>query len=194
MLCSQQPWAAERLAVYGGKTIRICLGAFHGSFTISSDGHLSKADDAVVPNVTLNIVPERLGLGALEQWRNGQPSADFVDIQGEAALAQVVSDLARDLRPDPEDALSRWIGDVAAVRLVSAAGAVFRSVGEAVQRLGQNVSEYLAYEDPVIVPRQDLRELAQDHQSLAHRLDSLAKRIDQLQARIDRVLRQSRPA
>lgn len=194
MLCAQQPWAAERLAVHGGKTIRICLGALQGSFTISSEGLLTKADDAVVPNVTLKIVTERLGLGTFEQWRNGQPTADFVDIQGEAGLAQVVSELARDLRPDPEDALSRWVGDVAAVRLVSGAGAVFRSVHEAVQRLGQNVTEYLAFEDRAIVPKQDLLALTQDHQVLAQRQDSLAKRVEQLNARVDRMSRLPRQA
>jgi len=114
LLCRQQPWAAERLAGHAGKTIRICLGGFQASFTISSQGHLTKADDAVMPNVTLHIVPERMGPGMLDARQNGQV-VDFIDIDGEAGLAQVVSELSRDLRPDPEDALSRWVGDVAAV-------------------------------------------------------------------------------
>lgn len=186
-LCRQQPWAADRLATHAGKTIRICLGGFEASFTISSDGHLSKADDAVVPNVTLQIVPERMGQGMSDPRQGGQSVTDFVDIQGEAGLAQVVSDLARDLRPDPEDALARWVGDVAAVRLVSGAGSLLKTVRQATGRLGENVAEYLAHEDPQIVARQDLIQLTARQEVLALQLDRLSAKTDSLHQRLEQL-------
>ena len=187
LLCRQQPWAADRLAAHAGKTIRICLGAFEASFTISSDGHLAKADEAVVPNVTLHIVPERMGLGLRDLRQGGQAVTDAVDIQGEAALAQVVSDLARDLRPDPEDALARWVGDVAAVRLVSGAGSLLKTVRQATGRLGENVAEYLAHEDPQIVARPDLIQLTARQEALALQLDRLSAKTDSLHQRLDQL-------
>jgi len=187
LLCRQQPWAADRLAAHAGKTIRICLGAFEASFTISSDGHLVKADDAVVPNVTLHIVPERMGLGMRDLRQGGQAVKDAIDIQGEAALAQVVSDLARDLRPDPEDALARWVGDVAAVRLVSGAGSMLKTVRQATGRLGENVAEYLAHEDPQIVARPDLIQLTARQEALALQLDRLSAKTDSLNQRLEQL-------
>lgn len=189
LLCRQQPWAAHRLAAHAGKTIRICLGGFQASFTISSEGHLAKADDAIVPNVTLRIVPERMGPGMLNMRQADQAAVDFVDIQGEAGLAQVVSDLSRDLRPDPENALSRWVGDVAAVRLVSGAGSFFNAVRQATERLGENVAEYLAYEDPQIVPRPDLVQLSVGQQKLAQQLDHLSARSEEMNKRLEQLAR-----
>ena len=187
LLCRQQPWAAQRLAAHAGKTIRIGLGGFHASFTISSEGYLAKADDAVVPNVILRIVPERMGLGLRERRESGQAASEFVDIQGEAGLAQVVSDLSRDLRPDPEDTLSNWVGDVAAVRLVSGAESVVKSVRQATVRLGENVAEYLAYEDPQIVPRPDLVQFSVEQQALSQRLERLSARAEALSNRVARM-------
>ncbi len=192
LLCRQQPWAAERLAGHAGKTIRICLGGFQASFTISSQGHLTKADDAVMPNVTLHIVPERMGPGMLDARQNGQV-VDFIDIDGEAGLAQVVSELSRDLRPDPEDALSRWVGDVAAVRLVSGAGSLLDTVRLAAGRFGENIAEYLAYEDPQIVPRADLAQLTAQQQELAQQLERASIRLDELGKRIGRLVIASEP-
>ncbi len=189
LLCRQQPWAAQRLAAHAGKTVRISLGGFQVSFTISSEGHLARADDAVVPNVTLRIVPERIGPGVLKMRQGGQVAADFVDIQGEAGLAQVVSDLSRDLRPDLEDALSRWVGDVASVRLVSGAGSFFKTVRQATERLGENVAEYFAYEDPQIVPRPELVELTAEQLALARKLDLLRARSEALSKRLDQLAR-----
>lgn len=193
LLCRQQPWAAERLAPHAGKTMRISLGGFQASFTISSEGQLAKADDAVVPNVTLHIVPERMGPGVLDARHKGQIVADFINIEGEVGLAQVLSDLSRDLRPDPEDALSRWVGDVVAVRLVSGAASLVKNVRQAAERFGENIAEYLAYEDPQIVPRTDLVQLSVRQQELAQQVERLNLRSDQLRKRVDQLAQASEP-
>lgn len=193
LLCRQQPWASERLSAYAGKTIRICLGGFQASFTISSEGYLAKADDAVIPNVTLHIVPERMGPGLMEANPTSSMVVDVINIEGEAGLAQVVSDLSRDLRPDVEDALSRWVGDVAAVRLVSGAGSLFQLIRQSAMRFGDNVKEYLTDEDPQIVPHPDLAHFTAQQHALAQRLERVSTRSDQLSQRIDRLASASRP-
>ena len=173
--------------------MRISLGGFQASFTISSEGQLAKADDAVVPNVTLHIVPERMGPGVLDARHKGQIVADFINIEGEVGLAQVLSDLSRDLRPDPEDALSRWVGDVVAVRLVSGAASLVKNVRQAAERFGENIAEYLAYEDPQIVPRTDLVQLSVRQQELAQQVERLNLRSDQLRKRVDQLAQASEP-
>ena len=117
LLTRQQPWAAERLTRHAGKTLRVALGAFHVTLTVGHDGHLSQADPAIVPDVTLDIVPERLSVSRILSMRQGGDFSDLIQVSGEASLAQVVSELARDLRPDPEDFLAGWIGDIPASRI-----------------------------------------------------------------------------
>ena len=114
LLTQQQPWAAQRLAAHAGQTLRICLGGFQVTFTIGHDGTLEAADSAVVPDVVLELIAEKLSLTALLSPEARTDIAQLVHVTGPAALVQVVSDLARDLRPDPEDALAQWLGAVPA--------------------------------------------------------------------------------
>ena len=74
------------------------------TFTIGHDGTLEAADPAVVPDVVLELIAEKLSWTALLAPDKRPDFAQCVHVTGQAALAQVVSDLARDLRTDPEDA------------------------------------------------------------------------------------------
>jgi ubiquinone biosynthesis protein UbiJ len=113
------------LAAHAGQTLRICLGGFQVTFTIGHDGTLEAADSAVVPDVVLELIAEKLSLTALLSPEARTDIAQLVHVTGQAALVQVVSDLARDLRPDLEDALAQWLGDVPARRLTKGAQGVF---------------------------------------------------------------------
>jgi ubiquinone biosynthesis protein UbiJ len=126
-LARQQPWAAQRLAAHAGQTLRIRLGGFQLTFTIGHDGTLFAADAAVVPDVVLELIAEKLSWAALLTPAARTDIAQWVHVTGQAALAQVVSDLARDLRPDPEDALAQMLGDVPARRLTQGVKGVMAS-------------------------------------------------------------------
>ena len=121
-LLGREPWAGERLARHAGKTVRFAWGQQRLSLTIDSDGRVSPADEAIVPDVTLTLRSEKFSLSNLPG--GGMPDfAEVTHISGDAGLAQVVGDLARDLRWDPEDDLARVMGDIPAARLVSGARA-----------------------------------------------------------------------
>ena len=65
--------------------------------------------------------------------------AEATHISGDAALAQVVADLSKQLRWDPEDALARVVGDIAALRLVGGARRLAGGTLQAGQRAAENV-------------------------------------------------------
>jgi ubiquinone biosynthesis protein UbiJ len=100
-LLRREDWARERLAKHAGKTVRFALGAFTLALTIDSEGLAAQADPAVVPDVTLTVAPEKLPLPRLGGLGGDREAPDFAEathISGDAALAQVVADLSKQLR------------------------------------------------------------------------------------------------
>ena len=193
LLTLQQPWAAERLIRHAGKTVRITLGGLAVTMTIDSDGRLAQSDTAVVPDVTLEVIAEKLTLSRLFANPSQADFAELINISGQAALAQVVSDLARDLRPDPEDALANVIGDVAAHKLIGGARDLVKTFSASAQSLTQNMAEYLSEETDTLTGRPALAMHVQRHAPLASRIDALSVRHANLIARLDR-LASKRPA
>ena len=184
LLTRQQPWAAERLARHAGKTLRIVLGSFSLTFRLSAAGQLVPAEISSTPDVVLEIDPQSLDPVAWLSARSRPDMAEYVHVSGQAALAQVVSELSRDLRPDPEDALAQWLGDVAARRLVQGARSAVTGAGYALRGLGRNVAEYLSEETDALVGRPLMEGFVQA-QSRAHtELSALEQRAAEFNVRL----------
>lgn len=185
-LLRREDWARERLVRHAGKTVRFALGGFTLGLTIDSEGLASQADPAVVPDVTLTVSPEKLPLPrlGLDAGRETPDFAEATHISGDAALAQVVADLSKQLRWDPEDALARVVGDIAALRIVGGARAAADSARTVSKRLAGNVSEYLAEESGVLTGRPALEQWRLDLAELNDRADALARSATALQSRL----------
>ena len=190
MLVRQQPWAAERLARHAGKTLRISLGALAITLTIDSGGYLEQSDPAVVPDVVLDIIAEKLSLSPLLDSERPIDIAEYVHITGQAALAQVISDLARDLRPDPEDALAHWIGDVPARRVTQGIEGFVQGTRSLAMRMAQNVAEYLTEETDALVGRPGMTAYTQQLARATARVEALASVQARLATRLSAVARQ----
>lgn len=185
-LLGREPWAGERLARHAGKTVRFAWGRQRLSLTIDSNGKVSPADEAIVPDVTLTLQSGKFSLSNLPY--GGMPDfTEVTHISGDAGLAQVVGDLARDLRWDPEDDLARVVGDIPASRLVSGARAAAAGVREAGGRLAANVAEYLAEETSTLAGKPALAQHALDVARLQADADALAQCIAALDARLNRM-------
>src|SRR6185312_13109345 len=105
------------------------------------------SDPAVVPDVTLAIPGNKVaGLAAVLRARDPALITELMHIQGDAGLAQLVSDLARDLRWDLEEDLSGLVGDMAARRLLQAGKAIAGGVQSSAMRFAGNVGEFLSEE------------------------------------------------
>ncbi|OZI62631.1 ubiquinone biosynthesis accessory factor UbiJ [Bordetella genomosp. 11] len=198
-LLRREDWARARLTRHAGKTVRLAVGAFKLSLTIDSEGYADLADPAVVPDVTLTGDPARFRIARLFQagTESADPAAaararadaiaDMTHISGDAGLAQVVAELAAQLRWDVEDDLARWFGDIAASRLVGGARALSSGLRGAAARLGSNLAEYLSQERPVLTPRALLENWARDIGRADAALDAAQARAAALQARLQRL-------
>lgn len=178
-LLVREPWAARRLAEHAGKSVRLSLTeSWVMQVSIGSDGSLSACDQAVTADVALSIpAGRRSELWAA--WRRGGPAGvkGLMHIQGDAGLAQLVSELAAGLRWDVEDDLSHVVGDVAALRLMAGARQLGAGLQQSLCRLQDNLAEYLGEESGLVLQRSDFRSWQADLQQLHGQIDALDKRL-----------------
>ncbi|WP_341667818.1 ubiquinone biosynthesis accessory factor UbiJ [Alcaligenes sp. SDU_A2] len=184
-LLRREDWARERLCAYAGKTVALALGRLRLVYTITSEGGLDLGHPAVVPDVTLTLPAERLpDLPQVIQDGDFSRIAQLMHVQGEAGLANLVSELAAHLRWDAEEDLSKVVGDVMAVRLVGGARQALAGLRDLGRRLAGNTTEYLSQESGLLVSRDELARLREQTESLSSRLDGLERRLDAGQARV----------
>lgn len=180
-LLQREEWALERLSQHSGKSLRISVAGFTSSLTIQAAGKVQPSDPAIVPDVTLTIPAHRLAeLPAILQARDPAGLTALLHIEGDAALAQLASDLARDLRWDPEEDLSRVVGDIAAIRVMRTGKLLAQGVQVSAVRLAENVTEFLGEESGLMTARPALDAHAARLAQLAQRLNVLDGRMGQL--------------
>ena len=103
-----------------------------------------------------------------------------IDVSGNARLADTVMLLARHLRWDFEEDLSRLFGDVAAHRMAEAARGFATWQADAARRLGEALSDYLAGESRLLIQRPELQGLARDAAALRDGVERLEQRMRRL--------------
>ncbi|OAJ62718.1 sterol-binding protein [Paraburkholderia ginsengiterrae] len=183
-LLARESWARERLAPYAGKTARLSCPPVVLALLVQPDGYLGVVAETEAHQFDVTISVPSDALPAFVQ--GGQAAVmKHVKIEGDAEFATVIAKLAEHLRWEPEEDLSRLIGDGPAWRVAS----VVRTVGEHVQRTGRNLldtaAEYLLDENPQLVRR---TALADFNVELARARDALArveKRIERLEQKVE---------
>lgn len=179
-LLRAEPWARERLAPFAGETLAVQAPVFpEVRLTVAEDGSLQAAAAGAQPSLTVKLRPGALAAAA----RGEEHLLREVDIAGNARLASELMFLARHLRWDVEEDLSRVVGDVAAHRLVGAAREVAAWHRDAARRFADGLLEYAVEEKGMLARREDLAALALAQAQLRDALDRLEARIGRLAAR-----------
>lgn len=179
VLLKREDWARTRLYPHAGKTVRFVAGPVKISLCVESSGFTQPSDPAVVPDVTLTIPTHQVSkLPSL--IKNNDPSqlVAILHIDGDAGLAQTVSDLARDLRWDIEHELASRVGDITAMRLIQTGSIVTDAARKSTRNLSENVSEYLGHESGLLVNRPAFSMWSGD-------LNDAQRHIEQLEARLN---------
>ena len=108
---------------------------------------------------------------------SGGPAAQ---IRGDAEIANRYRELFMLARPDPEEELSRWIGDFPARRVSLFARRALEFARRARRTAGENIAEYLQEEGRDLVNRTELDEFL-------HGVDELRETFDRIEARLARL-------
>lgn len=175
-LLAREEWAGARLRAHAGKAVRLDVAGLDLTLAITPNGSLVQhAGNHPAVTVRVAAADFRQLLVADPQQR-----MQAIHIQGEAGLAQVVSELARDLRWDAEDELAGLMGDIPAGILLRSWRGAGELLREGTTRLTQNATEYAVYEAHMLVTRPQLEELSAQIRRLDADLDGLAERLSAL--------------
>lgn len=153
-LLARETWARERLEAFAGQGFEVRL-PFISPFllVVTTGGRLEPGDAPAAAIVT--------------------PAG----ITGDSALADELRYLRQHLRPDLEEELSRFVGDVAAHRLVGTARSFMQWQLDALARLAESAADYAVNERKALVRRAELADLAA-------RIDELNQAIARLEERL----------
>lgn len=175
-LLSQEPWAREKLRAHAGKIACFEAELLAVRLKVTADGMLESADAAASANVTIRIKSSDLPL----VMQNRERAFSYVKIEGDADFANAISQLSQSLRWEAEEDLSKWIGDIAATRIVAGVRNAAESIKAAQRTVAENVAEYLLEENPILVRPQAVADFAGDVAKLRDDVERLAKRIEKL--------------
>jgi len=176
-LLEAEPWARERLAPFAGESLemrapplpRLC-------FTITAGGRLDAARSAAEPSLIITIRPDALAAAV----KGEDHLLRSIDVAGNAELAGEVMFLARHLRWDVAEEAAKFVGDVAAHRLVALARDAAAWHADAARRIAGSFVEYAVEERQLLVKRVALEEVVAAHTRLRDGLERLEKRIERL--------------
>ena len=158
--------------------------AFAMSGTTSGLLKQAIAQGAPARNLDPNSVDAFFAIGADGRIEPGgaQPGAlvTLHGISGATPLADEVRYLARHLRWDAEEELSRIVGDVAAHRLADGVRAFIGWQRDSAIRIGEALVDYAVQERGALVRRTELGQLAGDIERFAQALEALENRVSHL--------------
>jgi len=175
-MLGSEAWAREALAPFAGQIVEIRPTPLPPlRLAIREDGLVASAGEgepALV--VTLKAEAPAAFLRGQEHFLHA------VEVAGNAKLADAVMLLARNLRWDVEEDLSRVVGDVAAHRLAGAARDFAAWQADAARRLADSLSEYFTAESGLLASRAELESFSAAAAKLRDDLERLEQRVRRL--------------
>jgi ubiquinone biosynthesis protein UbiJ len=172
-MLAREQWARERLAPFAGRVARFEAAPFALAFRIDEGGVFAdseRAEPAVTVGADLAALPLALG--------DPQAMMRNVSLKGDADFAQALAFVLQNLRPEPEEELSRFIGDVAAQRIVGFLRSSASHWRELAERMLENSAHYLVTENPMIVGRDEVSEFNAEVARLRDDVARLEKRVE----------------
>lgn len=176
-LLAGEDWARQRLSPFAGQTARLEFGALTLPLAINADGLFVAAGGNAPADVTITL-PADAPLRALTD----RPSLfTAARLAGSAELAETLGFVFRNLRWDAEGDLARFVGDIAAHRLVAVGNGLLRWHQQQAFNLAANLAEYFTEESPSIARHGDVADFCAEVTRLPDQLARLEARIAALE-------------
>ena len=176
-LTAATPLALERLVRFAGKTAAFRVGPLPVALTVQTTGEVLAAVDGAARDLEVRISPfllPRLAAHDESAYRDVETTGDM-EFAGEVAF------LAKHLKWDVEEDLSRVLGDAVAHGIVSAARDAAAWGKDASGRLAAGAAEYWTEEDPLIASRVKVEGFVAGVTELRDAVERLDKRIERLE-------------
>lgn len=184
-LLAQEAWARDALAMHTGKEAVIDASTLCVRMRVAAGGMVEVSEAETPANVTIRFKLTDLPLMA----QNRDRAFSYVKIEGDAEFANTISQLSKGLRWEAEHDLERFIGPMAANRLVGGARGAFDAARATQRKLAENVAEYFIDEQPLLVRPAMVEEFGAEVSRLRDDVERTAKRI----ARLEKLLAPKTP-
>lgn len=178
-LLAQEAWARAKLIPHAGKIAVLDGGALAARLKVTNDGMLEAAAADDVATVTIRV--QLTDLPVIMQ--NRERAFSYVKIEGDADFANTISQLSQGLRWEAEEDLSKFVGDIAATRIMAGAHGALESAKSLHRSITENVAEYFLEENPMLIRPQAVADFTDDVTKLRDDVARLAKRIEKLKDR-----------
>lgn len=171
-------WSAPRLKVHAGKTALFHVKPLSTTvLTVLDSGEVAAAaPDPAAAAASFTLSPAlamRIAAGDSRAW-------DEVSVNGDADFAADIAYLAKNLRWEVEEDLSRVVGDIAAHRIVNTGAAFNRWGKKTTSKITSSLAEYWTEEQPLLARSARVERFVADVDSLRDDVARLEKRIDKL--------------
>ena len=143
---------------------------------------LLAGDDSPADAVISGSVP-----ALLQMLKAGTPTGQTrssLQIRGDAEIANVYRDLYAAARPDLEEELSRWVGDLPARHLSQLAKSLRTWARRARRTAGENIAEYLQEEGRDLVTKTELEEFLRGVDGVRDSVDRIEARLTSIERRV----------
>ncbi len=181
-LLARESFARERLRPCAGQRVRLRLPPLPDlTLAITAEGLVERASTAASPELVVTLKPATLAQLLAGDERGLRDAM----VEGDGELAAVVHFLAKHLRWDVEEDLSRLVGDPLAHRLAAAGRGLAGWHKDALRRAGENMAEYLQEETGTLARPAEMSAFGRDVADLRDAVERLEKRIGKLAAAPD---------
>ncbi len=165
----------ERLRPFAGKVIRAESFPLPLLLGIGENGEVIAPAPGAIPDVTLRLTPGvmlRLAARDATAWHD-------ITVEGDPHLAAALHHIARHVRWDIEEDLSRVFGDIAAHRMVETGRKLDTWGRQGADNLARSFAEYWTEEQPLIASRADVEQFNRDVDALRDDVARLEKLVEQ---------------
>jgi ubiquinone biosynthesis accessory factor UbiJ len=153
--------------------LRVRAGVFNGGLALlnGDDAAAGQTADATISGSAPALLQLMRGEGPSAATRAG------VQIRGDAEVANLYRQLFAAAKPDFEEELSRWIGDMPARRLSEIARSVRSWARRTRRTAGENIAEYLQEEGRDLISKTE-------HEEFLAGVDAVRESTDRIEARL----------
>ena len=182
LLRQHEAWAPAQLLPFAGSTIEVVLKFGDqpsvNRIQIGADGYLTKASQSNEAARAKLTIPVKLDYLSILSRDGVAGLMRSVQIEGDVDLASALGKLAKDLRWDAEEDLSRVFGDIVAHRMATGASQFFSQANQFFKTTQTELAQRAAKPDSgLLVARQEFDQLKTDLRSLRDACDRFEQRM-----------------
>ena len=176
-LLSSETKARSLVQAHAQKQACIDIDALKISVRMGSDGYLEAIHAEQKIDLTIKIKWTDLPL----ILQNRKQAMSYAKIEGDAQLANLVSQLSEQLRWDIETDLARLLGDIPALRIHQLGKNILHNAQLRHQSLQENLAEYFLEENPMLMRKEPVQDFSGQVIKIRDDVERLMKRLEKLE-------------